>query len=129
MDDEEAMVTAGGGLKLKSSVVVKEKKSKKDKKKDKKKEKKKRDRPDEPVVAALIPVAQPVMTAAEAKFLEKRRKQEEARLDKASSKSHREKVAGETQEKGMVLALLTKREKEFNAALARLSEHHDIPKG
>jgi hypothetical protein len=95
MDDDDAMVVAGGGLKIKAGVVVK--KSKKDKKKEKKKEKKEKKRSrveDEPSKPGLVPVALPTMTAAEIKFLEKRRKQEEARLDKASSKSHREKVAG-----------------------------------
>ncbi len=114
MDDADAIASASGtgGLKLKGAGIV-VKKSKKDKKKDKKKKDKKRERSSEEPGSSsggLLPVSQATMTAAEAKFLEKRRKQEAVRIEKNASKSHREKVA------------------EFNAALAKLSEHHDIPK-
>ncbi len=113
MDDEEAFASTSGALKLK--VAVKDKASKKDKKKKKKKKKdkgKKRALESVPVTTEepLQPVAQPSMTASEIKFLEKRRKQEDLRLQKAASKSHRERVS------------------EFNSYLAKLSEHHDLPK-
>mmetsp|Transcript_6776 Transcript_6776/g.14977 ORF Transcript_6776/g.14977 Transcript_6776/m.14977 type:complete len:145 (+) Transcript_6776:236-670(+) len=49
-------------------------------------------------------------TAAERKFEERVRKLEEERLRKLAGKSHRDRV------------------KEFNEHLAKLSEHHDIPK-
>jgi hypothetical protein len=92
--DEDAMVSTGGSLKLKSKPVkTKEKKDKKSKKKGKKD--KKRPRTEELAKEELIPIVQATMTASEVKFIEKRRKQEEVRLGRASSKSHREKVAGE----------------------------------
>ena len=50
------------------------------------------------------------MTASEHKFKEMARKRLEEKADKLALKSHKERVA------------------EFNESLAKLSEHHDIPK-
>lgn len=58
----------------------------------------------------LEPVFVPSLTPAELRHLERKRKTEEARLEKLASKTHKERV------------------REFNEHLGSLSEHHDIPK-
>ena len=113
MDDEDDVYASamGGSLKLKGLVVKKDKK----KKKKKKGKSKKRKLEEATVVVApreeqLEAVVAPTLTPAEARHLELKKKREEERLGKVAAKSHRERVA------------------EYNAYLAGLSEHHDIPK-
>ena len=113
MEDGDAFVTTSGSLKLKRSVSVKD-----DKKSKKKKKQKKKQKVEEAVAAAqpaapqveMVPVEAPRMTAHEAAFQEKRRRMENARLEKLASKTHRQRVS------------------EFNGALAKLTEHNDLPK-
>lgn len=106
--EEEAFAATSGGLKLKRAVVQDKDKKKKKKKKDHKKKKLKSEAA--VVQPELVPLEAPVMTASERAFLEKRKRQEEARLEKMASKTHRQKIA------------------EFNASLAKLTEHNDIPR-
>lgn len=108
-DDDDVYASAmGGSLKLKG--VVKKDKKKKKKKKGKGTKRKLEEATVVPKEEPLEAVVAPTLTPAEARHLELKKKREEQRLAKVAAKSHRERVA------------------EYNAYLAGLSEHHDIPK-
>ncbi|KAJ3117656.1 hypothetical protein HDU96_006086 [Phlyctochytrium bullatum] len=100
-DDDAFESVVGGSLKLKGFGVQKKKKKKSKESKE--------------VVERAIESAAPqptgrVLTPAEQRFEEIRKKRQAEKAAKVAAKSHKERVA------------------EFNEYLGKLSEHHDIPK-
>lgn len=116
-EEDDVFAVTSGSLKLKGVVA---KKSKKKSKKSKKKEKKRRRTEGEAgvdvgaapsgAVDELEPVYVPVLTAAEQRQQERKKRADDTRLGKLAEKTHRERI------------------NDYNTYLASLSEIHDIPK-